>query len=189
MLGFPQGFLDDCPSILSSPPIACTIMKTLLVMRHAESSWDAPGLQDHDRPLNSRGVHDATRIGRLLVEENLVPARIFSSTAVRTLSTTELVVGEFGVDVEVQITRNLYLASSHTYIDVLKGMGGEGNPIMVVGHNPGVSALVRVLSREYKEMTTAALAAIELDINTWSDIEGRAEGRLIGCWRPEDRHD
>ena len=35
-------------------------MKTLLVLRHAKSSWDDAGLDDHERPLNSRGE----RIGR-----------------------------------------------------------------------------------------------------------------------------
>ena len=164
-------------------------MKTLLVMRHAESSWDMHGLQDHDRPLNPHGIRDGTRIGRLLVKANFVPVRIFSSTAVRTLSTTELVVREFGTDVEVQSTRALYLASPHTYVEVLKEMGGEDNPIMVVGHNPGVSALVTVLSGECKEMATGALAVIELDIDNWSDIQGGEGGRLIDFWRPRDLHD
>ena len=164
-------------------------MKTLLVMRHAESSWDVRSLQDHDRPLNPRGVHDGTRIGRLLVEENFVPVRIYTSTAVRTLSTTELVVREFGAAVKVQSMRDLYLASPQTYVEVLKEMGGEDSPIMVVGHNPGVSALVTVLSGEYKKMTPGEFAAIELDINAWSDIEGRKEGRLIDVWRPRDLHD
>lgn len=170
-------------------PLYPAIMKTLLVMRHAESSWDGHRLQDHDRPLNPCGVREAPRIGQLLVEENLVPVRIFSSTAVRTLSTTELVVREVGADVEVQSTRDLYLASPHTYIEVLKEMGGEDNPLMVVGHNPGVSALVTVLSRECKEMPTAALAVIELDIKDWFDIEGKGEGTLVGFWRPKDLHD
>ena len=175
--------------MLSSWRVPCAIMKTLLVLRHAESSWDESSLQDHDRPLNPRGVRDAPRMGQLLVKENLVPARIISSTAVRALSTTELVAGEFEVDVEVQMTRDLYLASPHTYIEVVEEMGGGDNSLMVVGHNPGVSALVTVLSRECKEMPTASLAAIHLDIEDWSDLGGRGEGALVGFWRPKDLYD
>ena len=30
------------------------IMKRLFLLRHAKSSWDEPGLADHDRPLAGR---------------------------------------------------------------------------------------------------------------------------------------
>ena len=56
-------------------------MKTLLVLRHAKSSWKDPGLADHDRPLNKRGKRDAPRMGRLLADEDLVPDLIVTSTA------------------------------------------------------------------------------------------------------------
>ena len=62
-------------------------MKTLLILRHAKSSWKQPELTDHDRPLNKRGCRDAPRIGRLLREQQLVPDRIISSTAERARQT------------------------------------------------------------------------------------------------------
>jgi len=34
------------------------IMKNLILIRHAKSSWDAP-LKDMDRPLSKRGIADA----------------------------------------------------------------------------------------------------------------------------------
>ena len=58
-------------------------MKTLLIMRHAKSSWKEQDLPDHDRPLNKRGKNDAPRMGKLLKDEDLVPDLIMSSTAVR----------------------------------------------------------------------------------------------------------
>jgi len=58
-------------------------MKTLLILRHAKSSWKHPELSDHDRPLNKRGKRDAPIIGKLLRKKGLVPDVIFSSTAVR----------------------------------------------------------------------------------------------------------
>ena len=48
-------------------------MKTLLIMRHAKSSWKEQDLPDHDRPLNKRGKNDAPRMGKLLKDEDLVP--------------------------------------------------------------------------------------------------------------------
>lgn len=161
-------------------------MKTLLILRHAKSAWDDPGLKDHDRPLNHRGVHDAPRMGRLIVEEDLVPERVISSTAVRAESTAELATGMMDPPPEIETTRDLYLASPHTYLDVLADYAGDAGVAMVVGHNPGITALVTVLTGELEEMPTAALAVVELEIDDWTDIHRAATGRLVGFWRPKE---
>ena len=160
-------------------------MKTLLILRHAKSSWEDPGLKDHDRPLNPRGRRDAPRMGRLIVEEDLVPDRILSSTALRALSTAELAASEFEEEVEIDATRELYVASPHTYVDVIADLG-VGDRLMVVGHNPGISALVTLLTRECEEMPTAALAVAELDIDEWEELGSAGRGQLVGYWRPKE---
>jgi len=71
-------------------------MKTLLILRHAKSSWSHPGLSDHDRPLNKRGKRDAPRMGQLLREEGLLPDLIISSSAKRAKTTAERVSNESG---------------------------------------------------------------------------------------------
>ena len=58
-------------------------VKTLLVLRHAKSSWSRPELTDHDRPLNKRGKRSAPLMGALLDEQDIVPDLIISSTARR----------------------------------------------------------------------------------------------------------
>ena len=62
-------------------------MKTLLMLRHAKSSWKDGSLSDHDRPLNERGKRDAPRMGQILKEQALVPELIISSTAKRARKT------------------------------------------------------------------------------------------------------
>jgi phosphohistidine phosphatase SixA len=57
---------------------------------------------------------------------------------------------------------------------------------MVVGHNPGITALVTVLTGELEEMPTAALAAVELELDEWEDIHRLEEARLVGFWRPKE---
>ncbi len=160
-------------------------MKTLLILRHAKSSWDHPGLRDHDRPLNPRGRRDAPRMGRFLVERDLVPGRIVSSTAVRARTTAELASAEFDREVEIETTSDLYHASPDGYIEVAEAMGGGAERLMVVGHNPGVTSLVRQLTGAGEYMPTAALAAVELDIDDWWDLGSAPRGRLIGLWRPK----
>lgn len=161
-------------------------MRTLLILRHAKSSWEDASLKDHDRPLNPRGVQAAPKMGRLMVAEDLVPEKIITSTATRAYATAELAAGVMPADPEIETTRELYLASPHTYLEVLADYAGDADPVMVVGHNPGITALVTLLTGVLEEMPTAALAAVELDIDGWDDIGPAGRGRLVGFWRPKE---
>ena len=119
-------------------------MKTLLILRHAKSSWKHPELSDHDRPLNKRGKHDAPLMGRLLKEKELVPDLIISSTAVRAKDTA-LVVGEVvGYTKKISFLSSLYSASPDAYIQAINDIAGDNNysTILVVGHNPGLEELI-----------------------------------------------
>ena len=64
-------------------------MRSVLLLRHAKSSWKHPDLSDHDRALNKRGKSDAQCMGRLLKKENFIPDIIISSTAIRARATAE----------------------------------------------------------------------------------------------------
>ena len=66
-------------------------MKTVLILRHAKSSWADPLLPDHDRPLNKRGQRTATQMGQLLRKQKLVPELILTSTAKRARETAILI--------------------------------------------------------------------------------------------------
>jgi phosphohistidine phosphatase len=137
-------------------------MKTLLVLRHAKSSWKDDSLADHDRPLNKRGKRDASRMGKLVKDEDLVPGLILSSTALRAQSTVELFVEACGFEDEIQLSRVLYAAGPEAYIDALNQVSGGYDRVMVVGHNPGLEELVEALTGEAESMPTAALARIDL---------------------------
>lgn len=163
-------------------------MKTLLILRHAKSSWKAAGLEDHDRPLNKRGRNDAPRMGTLVASLDVAPQRILSSTAVRTRETTRLVTDQFGFDVDVRFEDALYLASAGDIVTTIRA-SAEADPtvdvLMVVGHNPGSEQLVRRLTGEEETMPTAALARIELPIASWDELRLTTPGRLMGLWRPK----
>ncbi|MFB3041695.1 MAG: histidine phosphatase family protein, partial [Candidatus Poribacteria bacterium] len=83
-------------------------MKTLLILRHAKSSWEHPELTDHDRPLNKRGKRDAPRMGKLLRVQGLVPDLIMSSTAKRARSTAKTVARKSGYKEKVELTPAFY---------------------------------------------------------------------------------
>ena len=161
-------------------------MKTLLVLRHAKSSWKDDSLADHDRPLNKRGKQEAPIMGKLIRDMDLVPDLIFSSTAKRARSTVELVVEESGYEGDVVYSRELYAADSEATIKSLSELADEYDRVMVVGHNPGLEQLVEELTGEYQPLSTASLALVQLPIQSWAELLGEDKGKLENIWRPKE---
>ncbi len=161
-------------------------MKTLLILRHAKSSWKDREKTDHDRSLNKRGKRDAPRMGRLVAERGLRPDRIVSSTARRARATAEAVAAEAACGAPVQLERRLYLANPAEIIEVIRESGGDAASVMVVGHNPGLEELVARFGGVGEPLPTAALAEIHLDIPAWSNLLLSSPGRLVNVWRPRE---
>ena len=159
-------------------------MKTLLILRHAKSSWKDPGMTDHARPLNSRGKHDAPRIGQLLRDQGLHPDLILSSTAKRARSTAKRVVKGGELSCSPQLLDELYLASAETYIEVLRQQPSAYERILVVGHNPGLEELVLMLTGTSLALPTGALVQVEFEIDTWFEMPNDGLGTLVAYWEP-----
>jgi phosphohistidine phosphatase len=162
-------------------------MVTLLVLRHAKSSWKDASVSDHDRPLNTRGRRDAPRIGDLIARLDLVPDVVISSTAARTRATVGAALERVAYRGEILYDEALYLADPSTIVDVVRGYVGSGGArLMVVGHNPGLEQLVYDLTGRHESFPTAAFAQIELPIDAWEDLRLETSGRLVGLWRPKE---
>lgn len=158
-------------------------MKTLLLMRHAKSSWDDDGVSDHDRPLNARGERSAPQMAALLVAEKLPPDLILSSSALRARSTALAVAEAFGWQPELRLTQALYMADPARILAEIARVPAEVGCLLVVGHNPGMEDLVSDLSLMRQAMPTAAVA--RFSVKSWSDL-GRERGELVHVWRPRD---
>ena len=178
-----DGLFADNPDIAPY----CTRLKTLLVLRHAKSSWNNPALGDHMRPLNTRGRRDAPRIGDLLREQRLTPDLIVSSDAVRARLTAEAVAETARYGGKILLDPNLYLASAADIVAVLRAVGeNQTDRVMIVGHNPGLADLVAQLTGEPEDLPTAALAHVVLPIDQWRDLDASTRGTLLMVWRPKD---
>ena len=161
-------------------------MNTLLILRHGKSSWDDPSLDDHDRPLNRRGIRDAPRMGRVLREQSLVPDCILSSTALRARSTVEMVIEASGYEGKVELSRDLYHADPGTWVEMLRMVPEALHRVLIVGHNPTLEDLLELLTRQYEQMPTAALACVELPLDQWSQLRTDTRGNLLHIWRPRE---
>lgn len=161
-------------------------MKTLLLLRHAKSSWDDPSLEDFDRPLAPRGRRDAPRMGKALRERGPAPDSILSSSAARTRETIEAVGKAAGLRVAPEFRDSIYAASSGELMKVIRSLPETSARAMLVGHNPGMEDLVgRLTGAGGERMPTCALACIELQSDSWADVEDDS-GRLLWLLKPKD---
>ena len=164
-------------------------MKTLLIMRHAKSSWDDPYLSDHDRPLNKRGKRDAPRMGQLLREEGLIPDLIISSTATRARKTAKHVARTCNVERPIRFSPELYQGGIDHYMQTLADCDDAYETILTVGHNPDLTEWLEKLTGQLFTFPTAAIAHLHLDLDVWSQITFSTRGTPINLWRPKELQD
>ncbi len=146
-------------------------MKTLVIVRHAKSSWDNQGLSDHDRPLNRRGLRDAPVMGARLAEWGPPVDRVISSSAVRALTTAELITQEMGLPWdEIVIDEALYHASEEDMLEIIQEQEDYLDGLMMFGHNPGMTYLVNHLSDlDLENLPTCGVVTLQFNIEHWTE--------------------
>jgi phosphohistidine phosphatase len=161
-------------------------MKTLLLMRHAKSSWKDDSLDDHERPLNKRGQKSAPKMGRLIFEQNLLPDLILCSTAARARQTCQLVTKEWNRSVPTRFLDELYLCPSERYSALLRQVPDSCQRLLLIGHNPGLVEFLETAAGAVGKFPTGALALLTIDVANWSAIQPQQPLRLQNLWRPRD---
>ncbi len=161
-------------------------MKTLLLMRHAKSSWDHPNLSDHDRPLNQRGERDAPKMGAWLTEMDVIPEKIICSTAKRARQTVDLLIANCPFEGEIIYTREMYHGDVEDFLYEIGKLPDGLNTVMLVGHNPGMEYALDDFCGAMESMPTAAIAHIQFDVDRWNAIGEDGEGVLANIWRPKE---
>lgn len=150
-------------------------MKSLLVLRHGKSDWHTDFGTDHDRPLAKRGIAAAELMGQFLTGIDQAPAGVLSSTAVRARRTAELAIAAGQWTCSAVFTEDLYGAAVPDVLDLLRSRDDDLDSLLVVGHQPTWSELIRDLCGGINvHFPTAALARIDLDIDRWRDLQPAA---------------
>ena len=161
-------------------------MKTLLIMRHAKSSWDDAAMSDFERPLNERGLKTAPLMGEYIRENQPQSDSIVSSPAERAKQTAHIVKKSAQIESEIIFNEKIYEASVGRLLEVIGEQPETVKSILLVGHNPGLEGLVKLTTGETHAMPTAALAIVDLPIDKWSDITA-STGDLRDLIRPKER--
>ena len=172
-------------------------MKYLTVLRHAKSSWDQPGLSDHDRPLNQRGLLSVPAIAGFLKKTYfggqdgkplmVPPDAVLSSTAHRALTTAQMIRATLGLAAaSLTLDSRLYLASSATILEVLRNCNEDLRHVVVVGHNPGMHEFCdRLLARaSIPRMPTCTAVIMGIPHEYWGMADWQ-EAQLIAYVTPK----
>ena len=160
----------------------------LYIMRHAKSDWAVAGTPDFERTITTRGEKNSIRVGQWMADNDRVPEKIISSSAVRAKQTIALVAEQFAGSETIIYEKDLYLADPETLTEYIQLYKDGVTSLMLVAHNPGLDQLVHYLSdgleKEYRSMTTANLAIFEYQDNQFDPATDK--GKLIKFIKPKE---
>jgi phosphohistidine phosphatase len=168
--------------------------RRILLLRHAKSAWDEPGLEDYERPLAPRGRRAAAVMGVYIRDEDLVPDLVLCSNARRAQETWEIAAHELAKPPAVEHDPALYMVTPERLLKRLRKLPAAVKTVLIVGHEGGVDVLARRLvgdgaaplrRRLAEKDPTAALAVVALALDDWDQLAEKA-GSLIRFAAPKD---
>ena len=141
------------------------LLRKIILLRHAKSSWKDPSLRDFDRPLSKRGINDAklmkVQMASLLEEVD----EIYSSPSIRTSQTIQQLAPEFS---HVKYLESLYLGDISGVLSLLESIQTRIKTVMIIGHNPCIQEMMETLSKKPVEKFPTCAAAVFSLKNGWS---------------------
>ena len=158
-------------------------MKNLLLMRHAKASHD--GAADTDRTLLDEGREAAQRVGKSLQADNLTVDLALSSPAVRARETITAVLKAAGSSLDVRYDERVYEGGPLRVLEVLSEIAETPNTVLLVGHNPVLEEVIKLMTNETVHLSAGTLAHIAVETENWNEI-GEARGDIRKIVRPQD---
>jgi len=148
--------------------------RSLLLVRHAKSSWDDIAQKDFDRPLNERGKKDAPEMARhIRKKEDVELDAIISSPAKRAITTAKYFAEEFKIKKKSIIEiEELYEASVDNFFNAVINLDDDYKTVALFSHNPGITAFANSLTKiRVDDMPTCAVYAIHIKADSWKDFK------------------
>lgn len=118
--------------------------KTLIVLRHAKSSWDTPET-DVRRPLSERGRRDAVAAGEILADFQLDV--VLASTATRVQQTWAGAQSGGASCDDVRTSESIYHAWPGELLAELHELDETVRAALLIGHQPSLGDLIVTLAK------------------------------------------
>ncbi len=156
-------------------------MKTLLLIRHAKSSWDNITLSDFDRPLNDRGKKEAPQMAERIKDKKMKIDLFLSSPAKRAKKTAKIFMKTYGESKKnLLLIPSLYEASVLNFYDALETIDDKYDNIALFSHNPGITEFASSLT-DYKidNIPTCGVFAVSIQVKKWSEFKNAGKQLLF----------
>ena len=163
-------------------------MKTLLLVRHAKSSWNDADISDIDRPLKRSGVKDAIEVSEKLRSLKISPDILITSPAVRGITTALIFARTLKYHFNrIVINEIVYDFSKDALLPLLRNMDDKYDVAMLVGHDPAFTYLLNDLTgKALEKMPTSSVAKINFKIEKWKEIKTKS-GKLSFLKSPKKK--
>ena len=148
------------------------VMKQLILIRHAKSSWDDASLSDFERPLNERGKKDAPAMAKKLRDKKIEIDAMVSSPAKRARQTAKHFTKAFDLKKKnVALEPKLYEADDENFYEVVENFKNKWNSVAIVSHNPGITSFAHSLTESrIDDMPTCGIFAVKISADEWKDF-------------------
>jgi len=156
-------------------------MKTIILVRHAKSSWEND-LSDRQRPLKNRGLKDANLVSNAFCKLGYLPKKYFSSPAKRALETSKIFLKTLKIDQSnLTIVEDLYDFNGTSVINFIKTLDNRTNSVMIFGHNHAFTSISNIFGNIFIDnLPTSGLVKINFEIDNWKDLKkGSTELKII----------
>jgi phosphohistidine phosphatase len=147
-------------------------MKTIVLVRHAKSSWKYD-VGDKERPLKKRGVNDALIVSNAFKTVNFRPDIVLSSPANRAFSTCKIFLKtlEYSDDI-LKIEEGLYDFGGYSVVNCIKAQDDIHESLMIFGHNHAFTSISNTYGSKYIDnLPTAGLVMINIEIDSWKELK------------------
>lgn len=153
-------------------------MKTLYILRHAQKNMSSPDQYDYDIELSEQGLKDSEAIGEKLKEKGVKPDLIVSSPAIRARTTAEIVAKKIGFRKNVMYNEVIYQAFLNEIVESITYTFDNIDTMMIVGHNPSLTALAISFAGYKEELKMANALRIDFDCDSWTSID-KSNAKLV----------
>lgn len=147
-------------------------MKNLVIVRHGEGQIRNAFMEDIRRPLTRRGHHNVAVAAAEFTSLGLQVDAVVSSPAQRALETADIWLHQMHLPKDrLRVDEEIYEAERSDIIGVVRGLDNAHDTVVLVGHNPGLTGLLRHLTGSNAEiMSRSSFAIIKMNVDCWSRI-------------------
>lgn len=153
-------------------------MKRLFIVRHTTKDKESALEYDYDIELTQDGIQLAQKAAKDFAKTAPKMDLIVASPALRTRHTAEIFAKELNYTKTIMLNEVLYMAFVNELIETITYTYDSVENMLIVGHNPSLTALAVTLVGFKEKFEEGAIMQIDFDCNSWIDID-KSNAKLV----------